>query len=489
MTTPTGQISLGNVRDEFGASVQFSSRVSLGNYRVKQFIAGREWGLDDGVQRNGGLRNPISLGELRGKTLNIVVDYSGETEYDVNSETRYNSSGVVVGGFISRPNSSSSDTKKVHHVIRKKIGGNSTIASITPTQSNPINFGGFAFFINLNANTLGPFLVSRTEIPYTEWPQVCTWRGCTRTAPTLGVYSTTTTNSPILSLSGGGGSGATISMTKTRTNLIKRTSAGGRSSFYRYWDEIYDTYTATLISGGARYNVNDTVTTSWDGRTFNFTVSSISSGGPSFRTGSGWNGLVQLNYYIESGAVIGGRGGDGGNGGQNSDPGKNGENGGNAFGVSVPCTIYLRGDIRNGAGGGGGGSFQYQDIGRGCGQRYNGDGGGGGAGIPAGKGGREQNFAPGAYDGGCSGDYRFAYNGGDGTELTGGLANTVYMLREANRAGNGGSLSPYSPTGGGGGGGTSGGSPGFAFIVAPGGSYTLVSQGGRLLGNTTYSSF
>jgi hypothetical protein len=488
MTTPASpnSISMSQIISEFGANNttgSLPSRTKLGSYRVNQSIAGRNWTLDNGVPTSGA----ISFSQLRGKTLNVVVDYSGGIEYGVNSETRYNSSGVVVGGFRSRPTSSSSSTKKVHHVIRKKIGGTAGIAEITPTQPFPLpSFFAFGFGI-LQANTLGPFLVSRREIPLSEYPQECTWRGCRTIEPTIGVQSTTTTNSPILSLSGGG-SGATISMTRTRTVNITRTYAG-TSSPYKYWEEIYDAYTATLISGGSGYSKNQSVSASWDGRTFTFTVNAVSPTGSSFDTGSGWNGLVILNYFVESGAVIGGRGGDGGDGGVNSIPPQNGGNGGTAFGIRVPCTVYLSGSIRQGAGGGGGGSFQYQDIGRGCGQRYNGDGGGGGAGIPGGLGGNEQNFAPGAYDPGCAGEYRFAYNGGNGTELTGGLANTTNMLTSVNRAGNGGSLIPYSPTGQGGGGGTSGGSPGSAFRVAPGGSFTLIQQGGTVLGGTSFGSF
>lgn len=125
MTTPTGTIKFSDIVAEFGSPT--SNR--FGNYRVNQTIGGRSWPLDTGVPTTG----QIKFSDLRTKTLNVVVDYSGATEYGVDTSVRYNSSGVVVGGFKTLPTATSSTTKKVYHVIRKLIGSPvaSTVALTT----------------------------------------------------------------------------------------------------------------------------------------------------------------------------------------------------------------------------------------------------------------------------------------------------------------------------------------------------------------------
>ena len=123
MTTPSGQISFTDIGNEFG----FSPNNNLGSYRVNQVVGDRGWSLDDGVAIPG---QTISFGQLRGKTLNIIVDYAGITpDYNLRSSNVYDSSGVVIGGLKSRPASTSSDTKKVRHLIRKQIGGIKTPSS------------------------------------------------------------------------------------------------------------------------------------------------------------------------------------------------------------------------------------------------------------------------------------------------------------------------------------------------------------------------
>ena len=122
MTTPTGQISFSQIAAEFG----YPTNKNIGAYRVDQTIGDRNWTLDTGVPTSG----TIKFSDLRGKTCNVVVDYPqvvGENyESNVYATTKYTSNGVVVGGFKSIPPiSSTTETKKVYHLIRKTIGGSS----------------------------------------------------------------------------------------------------------------------------------------------------------------------------------------------------------------------------------------------------------------------------------------------------------------------------------------------------------------------------
>jgi hypothetical protein len=113
MTTPsTGSISFSQITAEFGSP----SGNNFGSFRVNQTIGDRSWPLDDGVPTSGS----ISFSQLRGKTVNVIVDYSGAAETNINSQSRYTSNGTVVGGFRGIPNSS--QTKKVIHLIRKQLG-------------------------------------------------------------------------------------------------------------------------------------------------------------------------------------------------------------------------------------------------------------------------------------------------------------------------------------------------------------------------------
>lgn len=69
MTTPTGQISFTDISTEFG----LPAGKNLGAYRVSQTIGDRAWPLDTGVPTSGTIR----FSDLRGKTCNVVVDYTG----------------------------------------------------------------------------------------------------------------------------------------------------------------------------------------------------------------------------------------------------------------------------------------------------------------------------------------------------------------------------------------------------------------------------
>lgn len=78
MTTPTGTIKFSDITSEFGTP----GGKNLGAFRVNQSIGGRSWTLDAGVPTSGTIR----FSDLRGKTCNVVVDYTGG---DILSSTVY----------------------------------------------------------------------------------------------------------------------------------------------------------------------------------------------------------------------------------------------------------------------------------------------------------------------------------------------------------------------------------------------------------------
>ena len=69
MTTPSGQISDQDIKNEFGETG--SGRVSLGSYRINETRGQLNLAIGDGVPQSG----TISYDNMRNKQLNIVVDY------------------------------------------------------------------------------------------------------------------------------------------------------------------------------------------------------------------------------------------------------------------------------------------------------------------------------------------------------------------------------------------------------------------------------
>ena len=71
MTTPTGAIKFSDITAEFGTP----TGKNLGAYRISQTIDGDTYPLDAGVPTSVAVGNSaISFGQLRGKTLNVIVD-------------------------------------------------------------------------------------------------------------------------------------------------------------------------------------------------------------------------------------------------------------------------------------------------------------------------------------------------------------------------------------------------------------------------------
>ena len=126
MTTPSGQISAQDIKNEFGETGE--GKVALGSYRVSQTCGELTLAIGDGVPTSG----TISYDNMRGKRLNIVVDYySGGTitrqdqgDNTTDARHRYNNQNdkvTVIGGLKSKPSDTSPHRVRIH--VNKTIGG------------------------------------------------------------------------------------------------------------------------------------------------------------------------------------------------------------------------------------------------------------------------------------------------------------------------------------------------------------------------------
>ena len=125
MTTPSGQISAQDIKNEFG---EVNGTVPLGSYRVSQTKGTLTLAIGDGVPTSG----TISFDNMRNKQLNIVVDFfsggginrtdNGDNAtnakhiYDTN-----NSKVTVIGQLKSKPSNTSGKRVRIH--VNKTIGG------------------------------------------------------------------------------------------------------------------------------------------------------------------------------------------------------------------------------------------------------------------------------------------------------------------------------------------------------------------------------
>ena len=125
MTTPSGQISAQDIKNEFG---EVGGTVPLGSYRVSQTKGELTLAIGDGIPSSGA----ISFDNMRNKKLNIVVDYySGGTisrqdqgDNTMNAKNRYvnqNDKVHVIGGLKSKPSNTSGHRVRIH--VNKSLGG------------------------------------------------------------------------------------------------------------------------------------------------------------------------------------------------------------------------------------------------------------------------------------------------------------------------------------------------------------------------------
>ena len=128
MTTPSGQISAQDIKNEFG---EVNGTVPLGSYRVSQSKGELTLNIGDGVPGSG----TISYDNMRNKKLNIVVDYYADNvnlnraangDATMNAKTRYNTQNErvhVIGGLKSKPSNTSGHRVRIH--VNQNIGGKS----------------------------------------------------------------------------------------------------------------------------------------------------------------------------------------------------------------------------------------------------------------------------------------------------------------------------------------------------------------------------
>ena len=143
MTTPSGQISAQDIKNEFGETGE--GRVALGSYRVSQTKGELTLAIGDGVPTSG----TISYDNMRNKRLNIVVDYySGGTisrqdngDNLLNAKTKYNdNNGVhVIGGLKSRPSNTSGHRVRIH--VNKELGGKKGGQNVCALRTGSWNSG------------------------------------------------------------------------------------------------------------------------------------------------------------------------------------------------------------------------------------------------------------------------------------------------------------------------------------------------------------
>jgi hypothetical protein len=128
----SGSISFSQISNEFG----LPSGRNLGAYRVNQTVAALTRPLDDGIPTSG----TISFSDFYSKRLNIVIYCRGNR---VNARDLYNAnqSITVIGGFASRPGSSSG--KKVWIHTNEAIGSNISSNSAPNRQYSSLITGGF----------------------------------------------------------------------------------------------------------------------------------------------------------------------------------------------------------------------------------------------------------------------------------------------------------------------------------------------------------
>tara|TARA_B100001989_G_scaffold251260_1_gene230079 strand:- start:861 stop:1880 length:1020 start_codon:yes stop_codon:yes gene_type:complete len=126
MTTPSGQISAQDIKNEFG---EVNGTVPLGSYRVSQTKGELTLNIGDGVPGSG----QISYDNMRNKRLNIVVDYYADNanlnraangDNTMNANTRYNQQNErvhVIGGLKSKPSNTSGHRVRIH--VNQNLGG------------------------------------------------------------------------------------------------------------------------------------------------------------------------------------------------------------------------------------------------------------------------------------------------------------------------------------------------------------------------------
>ena len=144
MTTPSGQISAQDIKNEFG---EVGGTVPLGSYRVSQTCGELTLNIGDGVPGSG----TISYDNMRNKKLNIVVDYYGDNpnlnrtdngDNTMNAKTRYtdqNERVKVIGNLKNKPSNTNGHRVRIH--VNQDLGGKKGGRSVCALRTGSWNTG------------------------------------------------------------------------------------------------------------------------------------------------------------------------------------------------------------------------------------------------------------------------------------------------------------------------------------------------------------
>lgn len=114
----SGKITFSNIEAEFGDG---GSNRNIGKYRVSYDVGGMtNLPLDDGIPQSG----QIAFSDFYGKQLNIIVSYKSNQNRPSSGKSKYNDNNdvTVIGGFKSKPSSSSGCRITLHVHPDKTIG-------------------------------------------------------------------------------------------------------------------------------------------------------------------------------------------------------------------------------------------------------------------------------------------------------------------------------------------------------------------------------
>ena len=154
MTTPSGQISAQDIKNEFG---EVSGTVPLGSYRIQEQRGALNLNIGDGVPGSG----TISYDNMRNKRLNIVVDYYADSSSlnraanganTMNARHRYenqNNRVHVIGGLKSKPSDTSPHRVRIH--VHQTLGGakgGKTVCALRTGSFNP----GTSLIVDVGSN-------------------------------------------------------------------------------------------------------------------------------------------------------------------------------------------------------------------------------------------------------------------------------------------------------------------------------------------------
>ena len=154
MTTPSGQISAQDIKNEFG---EVNGTVPLGSYRIQEQRGALSLNIGDGVPGSGA----ISFDNMRNKKLNIVVDYYADNANlnreangaeTMNARHRYENQNErvhVIGGLKSKPSNTSPHRVRIH--VNQNLGGARGGKNVCALRTGSFN-SGTSLIVDVGSN-------------------------------------------------------------------------------------------------------------------------------------------------------------------------------------------------------------------------------------------------------------------------------------------------------------------------------------------------